>query len=57
MPLTHVETPDVHFLDPYIISVEDKTRIIVYSSVDPDRYFIYDLELRKCLESDLTSRF
>ena len=44
---THVETPEVHFLDPYIISVEDKTRIIVYSSVDPDKYFIYDLELRK----------
>jgi hypothetical protein len=46
MTLSNVETPDVHFLDPYIISVEDKTRLIVYSSVDPDRYFIYDLELR-----------
>jgi hypothetical protein len=38
----------MYFLDPYIICVEDKTRIKVYSSVDPDRYFIYDLELRKC---------
>jgi hypothetical protein len=45
--LTPVETPDVQFLDPYIISVEDKTRIFVYSSVDPNRYFTYDLELRK----------
>jgi len=48
MTLTKLETPDVHFLDPYIITVEDKTQIIVYSSVDPDRYFVYDLELRKC---------